>query len=522
MVLTKTKTRTGTHSISTKSIGTKTKSKSLHTRISTKTYSKLRTKNYNDDANANHNDNANEKISIRFTNGKFLSRTKTAYHLKREPLVKDKVVQFIDDNATLIMRGKDLSGNILDKEIFNHSPMDCICENIFKQHIQEECNCNNMKTYSAQGKSGASIHSIQCKTEISGDSEKQVLKVVPLSKYYINLRQQTKKYIFLELDGFTIQTLINTYVYRELPLNTVNIVHSGVCSKSSITKDYGYNLMEEADLGSGCIFIKDLVAGKYDREFNIENSDDRYKAVVNFILQSILIIGHLQSSQLEFFHGDYKPENVFVKRVPTEGSNAIKEYKFNVFGTSIKVKNIGFAVLIADFDRSSISLQGERYNKKYRIISPILFKPFFTLYVNDIITKYGDIDPMKTKEEIRINKYFISNLIPHSKDPTITILRSAGVKLFRDIDLYTFMVRLLNITSVRKFIFDTKIDKTIGAFMSDAFIKELKPKIAKNIGFNETAYTIVDIMNKLNEPMKPIFTDNYLKTLQLLNYRLFR
>ena len=138
MVRTKSKTKTKTK--------TRTKTKSLHTRKSVKTNSKTQTKHYNDNANANNNDNTNEKISIRFTNGKFLSRTKTAYHLKREPLVKDKVVQFIDDHATLIMRGKALSGNILDKEIFNHSALDCICENIFKQHIQEECNCDNIMT----------------------------------------------------------------------------------------------------------------------------------------------------------------------------------------------------------------------------------------------------------------------------------------------------------------------------------------------------------------------------------------
>ena len=40
-------------------------------------------------------------------------------------------------------------------------------------------------------------------------------------------------------------------------------------------------------------------------------------------IQVIFIIGHLQSTKLEFFHGDYKPENVFVK------TSEIVERQFN-------------------------------------------------------------------------------------------------------------------------------------------------------------------------------------------------
>jgi len=526
-----TKTKTKSKGISR--IKSRVKSKSHLTRAS-KSKSSLQTKTIKQtdtqlkspiskSFSAEHIDD--EIISIRFTSGRFLSKTKTAYHIKREPLVKDKVLEFLDDHANLLLKKKVLRGSILDKELFNHSELNCICENIFKKHLEDDCKCNNMKTYSSQGKSGASIHSIQCITDISPDistdkeMEKQILKVVPLSNYYIKLRQETKKYIFLELDGFTIQTLINTYVYRELPMNTVNILHSGVCTSSKYIKYYAYNLMAEANLGSGRVFVNDLLEGKYDKEFNIENSDDRYKAIINFLLQCVLIIGHLQSSSLEFFHGDYKPDNVFVKKVPHE---EIEHYKFNVFGHNIKVKNIGFAVLIADFDRSSISLFGDRYKKKYRIISPIVFKPLLSSYVNDIITNYGDVDPHNLKDDIYIKKLFISNIIPHSKDPTITILRSAGIKLYRDFDLYTFMIKLLDTDNIKNFIIEKKIDKTILAFMSDNFKRELLNKYKKKIGFNESVYIVIEIFNKLNEPIRPIFTDNYLKTLDLLNYRLFR
>ena len=43
--------------------------------------------------------------------------------------------------------------------------------------------------------------------------------------------------MFIEVDGFTIQTLINTYVYNELPLNTVKILNSGVCNKHKTNDD---------------------------------------------------------------------------------------------------------------------------------------------------------------------------------------------------------------------------------------------------------------------------------------------
>jgi hypothetical protein len=257
-----------------------------------------------------------------------------------------------------------------------------------------------------------------------------------------------------------------------------------------------------------------------DKEFNILNSDDRYKIVVNFLLQCVLIIGHLQSSSLEFFHGDYKPDNVFIKKILN--TNSPKYFEFNIFGKKIKVKNMGFAVLIADFDRSSISLQGNRYQKQYRIIPPILFKPFLTSYINEIINKYGDIDPDKNNDDIYIKKLFISNFIPQTKDPTIVILRAAGIKLYRDFDLYTFFIKLIDTEIIRNFIIEHKIDKTIMAFMSNKFIETILNKTVKNLSFNESAFIVVDILNKINEPLQRVFSDDYIKILHLLNYRLFR
>ena len=292
----------------------------------------------------------------------FHSHPKTAYHLSRysfrQKQIPDKIIEFINDYLYELNQGKTIDAKIIEQKIFNHEPENCICQNI-NANIQDtnnnkplnnDCACSNLKVYSRQGKSGASINSIEC------NGVKDILKVVPLGNYYIKKRVETKKYIFLEMDGFTIQTIINTYVYRELPLNTVAINNSGVCIKEKsriLGKNYlGYNLMAEANMGSGEDFIAKLLQGKLDDEFGITSGtygrDTRYKMFVNFILQVICILGHLQSSSLEFFHGDYKPDNVFVKRLDTSNT---KHYNFNISGIPIKIPNMGFAVLIADFVR---------------------------------------------------------------------------------------------------------------------------------------------------------------------------
>ena len=466
----------------------------------------------------------------------FHSHPKTAYHLSRSSFYKkdkpDKVLEFIDDYSYELNQGKTIDTKIIKQKLFNHDLENCICQNIDNgiginkaanktNQLDDNCSCNNLKVYSKQGKSGASINSIEC------NGVKDILKVVPLSNYYIKKRDETKKYIFLEMDGFTIQTIINTYVYRELPFNTVAINNSGVCIKEKkqfLGKNYmGYNLMDEADMGSGEDFINKLLCGDLDKEFGIQDNaygrDTRYKIFVNFLLQSICILGHLQSSSLEFFHGDYKPNNVFVKRLEISKTDY---YNFNIVGIPIKIRNMGFAVLIADFDRSSITLKssGDKINKKYRIISPILFKPLLAASVNKTIKKYGNSDPDKVKE-VQLNKFGVSSIIPKSKDPTITILRSAGVRYFRDIDLYTFFIRLIHNQPMLEYILEHKLDETIMAFMSGKFRNYFIGLKPKDISMNNAAYLVVDIFSKIHEPMPRVFTTKYIKSLDILNLYLF-
>jgi serine/threonine protein kinase len=369
-----------------------------------------------------------------------------------------------------------------------------------------------MKIYGSQGKSGAVINSIKC------GNNQNILKIINMSNYYMKMRTETNNYIFIELDGFTIQTLINNYVYKELPNNTINIINSGVC-KNKDRSLKGYNLLEEATLGSGQDFFIKLLSGLYDDDFNIKNEDNRYVAITNYLLQVICIMGHLQSSKLEFFHGDYKPENVFVKK---SDKKSLPVFTFKVFGKSIQVKNIGFVVLIADFDKSSITIEEEFNQKKYRIISPIVYKLFLRGSVNSIIKKYGDIDPDSSPKGVKFEKLFISHLVPKRMDPTMTVLRSAGIKLFRDFDLYTFFIKLLDSTRIREYFMTKRFNVTLMSFMSPKFINALYDMPAKETSISESAYITIDILNKIKEPMHSVFSDYYVETLSALNYRLFR
>ena len=470
------------------------------------------------------------------------------------------ISKLLDNNLEYLKNGNILKDRVLDKYLFNDSKKACICENIFKQHIDDNCKCKNLKKYKSQGKNGASIHSIHCSNDTN------ILKVFPLSTYYMKLRTETKKYIFIELDSFSIQTLINLYVSYTLPNNTINIINSGVCKKSSDSKYYGYNLMEFANLGTGEEFIMKLLNSKVNDQItnniNIIDETYRYKLITNFLLQAILIIGHLQSSEIEFFHGDYKPDNVFIVKSDT---NKHKYFTFKVFNNIIRVKNMGFVLKIADFDSSSITIKSnikssssrtstsrstsrsssrssrsssrssrsssrssrsstiQSNNKNYRIISQIKYKPLLSNYVSNIIKDYGDVDPdsnlddSNNKYYMLIKGFFINKMIPRKMDLTMAILRAAGVKFYRDFDLYTFFIKLLDNTIIREYILSNNLDNTLLKFMSDSFRKTYFNKPSNKITISESAYITIKILNEIKEPMNKIFNINYINNLKTLN-----
>lgn len=456
------------------------------------------------------NNNNNDDITIRFTSKRFYTKTKTARRVIREPLVKDKFAEFLDDNYNKLVKGNIIIDKDLNKWIFNDLDINCICKNLFKKELPEDCKCYDLEKYGNQGKSGALIYKLTC------SQQPKILKIIPGDTYFVKMVNQTNKYIYLEMSRSIFQILVSNYVEKELPNNTLKTINSGLCKSN---KKYIYQLMDEATYGTGTHFLKSILNKKYDDELNIIDEDYRYRIIISFLLQSVLIIGQLQSSLLEFFHGDYKPDNIFVKPYSRE---LYKYINFKVYGRDIKVHNMGFIAMVGDFDRSSITINSEILDKKYRIISPLILKPILRSYVNELIKKYGDIDPETYEGEIKLNKNILNYLIPKGLDPTASILRSAGVKLFRDLDLYTFFIKLINIEKMKEYIIDKKINHTIMSFMSSKFRNILLEMPIRKISYTETTSITFDILNKLNEPLTPIFSTEYIRSLNILNYKLFR
>ena len=463
-----------------------------------------------------NDDNINDDITIRYMSKRFYTKTKTARRLPREPMVKDKFGQFLDDNYKKLLNYDYIKDKDINQWVFDDDTEKCICQNLFKRELPEDCKCYDMEKYKVQGKSSAVIYKLTC------SQNPRIMKVIPINYYFIQaipeVNKYSKKYIYLEMSRSVLEILISKYVEKQLPHNTLKILNSGIC-KSKLHNKYIYQLMEEASYGSGNNFIQNILNRKYDDVLEIKYEDYRYRIIVSFLLQCVLSIGQLQSSPLEFFHGDYKPDNVFVKPYDRQINKFIK---FNINGKEIKVRNMGFIVMVGDFDRASITVQSDVLDKNYRLFSPLVFTPLLRKYVSDLIKQYGDIDPETYSGEIKLNKSILSQLVPKSIDPTATALRSSGIRLFRDLDLYTFFIKLLDNEKMKNYVINKKIDSTLMSFMSRDFRKNLLAMPVKNISFTETASITFDILNKLNEPMAPAITPEYIRTLNILNYKLFR
>ena len=82
--------------------------------------------------------------------------------------------------------------------------------------------------------------------------------------------------------------------------------------------------------------------------------------------------------------------------------------------------------------------------------------------------------------------------------------------------------KLLDDINVREYIILKKLDNTILNFMSTKFKNYIFNRLPKTKSLSETAYVIVDIFEKINEPMSKIFTFDYFKILTNLNYHLFK
>jgi hypothetical protein len=218
-------------------------------------------------------------------------KTKTLRRIVRDikQHSNDKFIDFLDDYKNILINGKKLNYLELNEEIFKSNLINCICENIFKKHVDKTCRCKQIKTFSSQGFSGAEIHSIKCDINSFSDDifdknikKKQsqfnnlILKTIKQDDYYLQHKYTSNKYYFIEVDRFSIQVLINKYVNLHLPNNTIYQYNNGFCTDNDKKSIVGYNLMEIADLGSADKFVKNIIKGinlklKYNKKLNVKN-----------------------------------------------------------------------------------------------------------------------------------------------------------------------------------------------------------------------------------------------------------
>jgi hypothetical protein len=505
-------------------------------------------------------DSSNENVK------RFYTKPKTAYHLSRPEFDnREKIIELIDDYMGEMNKGKKIGANIIKQKIFNHKDNNCICEHLASNKgwdISAKCNCENLEKLDnldnldnldrrGEGKYSTKT-SKKSKNKLLGRLKKtnysincngvpHRLNVAKLGNYYIKKRAETGKYIFLEMDEFTTSTIIHKQLYKELPNNIMPLYNSGVCKKDKRTKTLfgknykGYNLLDpinhDTSFGNGQKFVNALLDGELDKYFEIDGEskkgrDYRYKLLVNFLLQSVCIIGHLQSSNLEFFHGNFKPEHVIVQHIdPKEFSH----FHYTINDIPVEVRNLGIAVHLKEDALWGASLTlGAGYfsdtNKKYRIVPPLLSISVLLSTkstANKIIEKYGDSDPRRSKG-VEVKEFASGLFTIKSQKQTISTLQIAGVRQFRDFDIYTFFIMLINSSRIRNYIISHRIDDSIMSFMSIKFAKEyFKVAASKNININSAANLTLNLYNKLGESMPRVFTGNYIKSLDHLNLYLF-
>jgi hypothetical protein len=509
----KTLTKTHIKSITKGNVNNKTLSKSKTKKQSTKKSTKQSTKQSTLNSVDNIEDSfsfeigtMSKPLSIKKTKKRFHTRPKTIYHIDRNKIISDDFIELLDDYLNVLLKQKTYKGKNLDNLIFSNDENKCICTSLqlqsktakakpkdkYNNSINDKCSCDNLISIKKKTLLPFTLskkYIIQCKKKIlnSGKSTKTnsnfirkdlYLKTDLFLKNIIKFINKNGDYIFLRLNNSAHEILINKYIYELLPLNTIGIVESGKCGINS------YILYNEGNLESFTNFFKRLYSRELDDEFDIHSSEIFYKVIVNLLLQVVLIYGHLNTSNINFIHNKYLPINLMIKRVP---NTIVKKFNYIINTKNIKVKNLGFSVVVANIQDASISLKSNKYSNKYS----------------------------------NNNKYV---LLPKSLNPKSFINMENN-----DISLYIFFNTIINKKSIfglnesknkyetieiKKYFQEKKLDQTILGFINNKIILD-------KIGTISNVSIIKLIKKQKNLNTNNLFNGNYIKILDLLNYHLF-
>jgi hypothetical protein len=459
---------------------------------------------------------------------RFHTKTKIAKRVQREPLIKDKFQELLDDNIKYLVQhgkipSKSLSRKGFNSVIFKSVSKNCVCDNIFNRQLDESCRCDNIirtqKNKKSSHKKINNIEGIECRDTVNFFDGTQInkLSITKLSSRYIKLKGQILNNYNIELDTPTFTIIVNNYIKTELPFNALEIRDNGICSKKGFSGgDYIYNLLEDQVMISGKTFINGVINHFFDRDsdiripesqsgskdsrdinisrftkfliesLDIDSEDKRYLIITNFLLQCVLVLGHLQTGTLLFHHGDYCLDNILVARLDM---TTVKYFDYIINGRNIKVKNMGFKVMPAKLELSRISLISLNTNTPHKIM------------------KYRIKCPKSYKENIKNPRAF-------AIDGTL--------------DMYSLIASLICDSEIMEYILRKRLEESIMAFIPEIIldkmmsIKDTVITMKKIIKVSKKAIATYEHDHPVFNNFGNIFTIRYLETLNNLNYRLFK
>ena len=329
---------------------------------------------------------------------------------------------------------------------------------------------------------------------------------------YMKIADITSHYKLIEFDKFTHTSIIQYYISRMLPYNTLNLWNFGMCNKNKNKKKnkkktfknkMGYNLFAEntiPHLDNEFIpcrnFIKNLLNGEYDdklimkydsrvsRVSRVSKIDDsRYILLTNCLLQVICILGHLQTSNLEYNQELLTPECFHIKILE---NITFTKFNYSIAGKPINIINMGFAVYLTEFTNATITLHS------------------------------------KFAHSNRQNRIGYQKMFKYSKNVSEVLGQSV-----MGIELYIFFISLLDSEYMKTYFLAHKLHRTVMSFMPDEFMNIYLQMKFKSLSVDTCYYKMITIFKKIKKikkelnhihlPILDVFTFGYLQSLKLTN-----
>ena len=279
--------------------------------------------------------------------------------------------------------------------------------------------------------------------------------------------------VYLALDEFTNEFVI-AYLIENL-YNNSNMSMNGYVRHIGVTicKPYGINLMEYANMGT----LRDFALDRGNTTFiDIKTrAGDSHRVrvirreLVLGILSQLAANLHFLQETVHFNHGDLKVDNVLLSDIPVS-----TQYK----GLSISAD---FTVKLADYGKSSITLEGDRktriYNASYVAKSYLWVAPF-----RPNIGSHGNV------MYYIVDSYLTSQVYAQS--------RHMGIPFYLSFDTYTI---LTSIMAIKEFYYAIMFDKSLRDVWTNMFFDNDRNTLYRRLRDNiaKPSFSIADAIKLL-------------------------